>query len=215
MRALALLPLSLSLVAALLVSPAANAADEERPQVQPVAPPAWHVGISGGFAYATASHPELIASFLAPTLGLHAGYNVSERWNVGFEVTTMEKYVAREGGTSARFAPKYPLAGCTNCEAPPPGGYLMSVTTVFGTAGPRFEFSPFGRDGLFVGGAAGVGFIMGIDGRVGGGGTARAGYRARVANVLGLGIEGGVQGQIYKDASLVMPYAALVLRPYF
>jgi hypothetical protein len=174
------------------------------------------VGISGGFAYATVRHPELLAtSFAAPTLGLHAGYNVTERWSIGLEVTTMEKFVTRDSPGDP-FVPKHPLAGCTNCELPPSGGYIGSITSVFGTVAPRVEFTPFGRDGLFVGAAAGIGFITGIEGRIGGGGTARAGYRFRVGEVLALALEGGVQGQIYyKDASVVMPYGVLVLRPYF
>jgi len=213
MRSLALLPSCLSLAAGLLVASAANAQDAAPPQ-EPNPKP-FYVGISGGFAYATARHPNLLAtSFAAPTLGLHAGYNVTERWSVGLEISAMEKYVTREGPGDL-FAPKYTLAGCTNCETPPEGGFIGSITSVFATVAPRVEFTPFGRDGLFVGAAAGIGFITGIDGRIGGGGAARAGYRLRVGDVLGLALEGGVQGQIYKDASVVMPYGALVLRPYF
>jgi hypothetical protein len=214
MRSLALLPSCFSLAACLLLSSAARAEGDVALAPQQQARP-FYVGITGGFAYATVRHPDMLsASFATPTLGLHAGYNVTDRWSVGLEVTTIEKFVERDGPGDP-FVPKYPLAGCTNCQEPPTGGYIGSITAVFGTVAPRVEFTPFGRDGLFLGASAGLGFIMGVDGRIGGGGTARAGYRWRVAEVVGIALEGGIQGQVYKDASAVMPYGVLVLRPYF
>jgi hypothetical protein len=216
MRSLVLLPSLLSLCAGLLLSPAANAQAQSDSGADPAPAMRPHyVGISAGVAYMTARHPELLASsFAAPTLGIHAGYNINDRWSVGFEITTAEKYVSRKSAGDP-FVPIGPLAGCTNCEPPPIGGFLGSITALFGTIGPRVEFTPFGRDGVFVGASAGAAFIYGIDPRIGGGGTARAGYRLRFADILSLSIEGGVQGQIYKDASALMPYGVLVLRPYF
>lgn len=215
MRSLALLPSCFSLAACLLLASAANAAEGDSAPAPEQKPHPFYVGITGGFAYATVRHPEMLStSFAAPTLGLHAGYNLNDRWSLGLEVTTIEKFVTRDGPGDP-FVPKYPLAGCADCPPIPDGGYIGSITSIFGTVAPRVEFTPFGRDGLFVGASAGIGFIMGVDGRIGGGGTARAGYRFRAAEVLGIALEGGVQGQLYKDASAVLPYAALVLRPYF
>jgi hypothetical protein len=86
---------------------------------------------------------------------------------------------------------------------------------MFGTLGPRVEFAPLGRDGLYLGLSTGLGMLVGIDTQYGFGGGARAGYRLRVGNVLGLAIEGGIQGQYFNTGSTAFPYAALMLRPYF
>lgn len=176
------------------------------------------VGISAGVAYVAVKHPELVSSrFAAATLGIHAGYAITPRWSVGFELTTAEKSVTRDG-PGIPFEPMgsyKPLAGCDKCEPAPPGGWLGTTEALFGTAGPRVEFSPFGQDGLYLGASAGLGFVYGIEGRLGGSGAGRIGYRVRIGDVLGLALEGGVQGQLYSDAQVVLPYTSLMLRPYF
>ncbi len=176
------------------------------------------VGVSAGMAYAIVEHP-LIKSdgFGAAALGIHVGFNVSERWTVGLELSTFEHGMTRESG-GAPFVPTNfltPQAGCNNCEPPAVGGWISDTTAMFGTMGPRVEFSPLGRDGLYLGASTGVGMLIGIDTQYGFGGGARAGYRLRVGNVVGLAIEGGLQGQYFRTGSTVFPYAALMLRPYF
>ncbi|MBK9262675.1 MAG: hypothetical protein IPM54_23095 [Polyangiaceae bacterium] len=176
------------------------------------------IGLSGGAAYAMVNHPQILTDgFAAATLGLHAGYNVSERISVGFDVFTVEHGMKRSEGTEPFIPTGYtrPQAGCTNCEPPPKGGWVSETTAMFGTVGPRVEFSPFGRDGLYLGGSTGVAMMLGVDTQYGFGGVARAGYRFRVGNVLGLGVEGGFQGQYFGTGTMMFPYASLIMRPYF
>lgn len=219
--------LSLALAA---VSPIAWALDpmqvEVRNQLEQAAPPPpapprerpFFVGATGGVAWASAEHPELLSSdFTAATLGLHAGYVLSPQFALGFELTTIEKTVAKDrpGGLFAPAGAVGPQAECNGCQEPIPGGELMQVTAVWGTLGPRLEYTPFGGDGLFVGASGGVAFLMGLEGRTGLGGTARAGFRLRAAEVITFAVEGGVQGQTFADASVFMPFVAASFRPYF
>jgi opacity protein-like surface antigen len=221
MRSLAL-PSLLTLVATLLVAPAASAADA------PAAPPPldeaaatrarpFFVGVSAGVGYANWKHPQLLASaFPAAALNIHAGYSINPHWAVGLDFSTSEKYVTRNYPGELFSPPGYrPQADCTSCSAPESGGFLAQVTTVFGTVGPRVDFTPFGRDGLYVGVTAGMAFVTGLDGRYGAGGGARLGYRVRPTDSLTFSAEAGVQGSIYADASTFMPYGVLVLRPYW
>lgn len=176
------------------------------------------VGISAGMAYAMVEHPLIKSNgFGTAALGMHVGYSVSERWTVGIELSTFEHGMKRTSGTDP-FTPTSfltPQAGCNKCEPPPQGGWISETTAMFGTLGPRVEFSPLGKDGLYLGASTGLGLLIGIDTQYGFGGGARAGYRLRIGNVLGLALEGGVQGQYFSTGSTVFPYAALMLRPYF
>ena len=176
------------------------------------------VGISAGMAYAMVEHPLIKSNgFGTAALGMHVGYSVSERWTVGIELSTFEHGMKRTSGTDP-FTPTSfltPQAGCNKCEPPPQGGWISETTAMFGTLGPRVEFSPLGKDGLYLGASTGLGMLVGIDTQYGFGGGARAGYRLRIGNVLGLAIEGGVQGQYFSTGSTVFPYAALMMRPYF
>ncbi len=176
------------------------------------------VGISAGMAYAMVEHPLIKSNgFGTAALGMHVGYSVSERWTVGIELSTFEHGMKRTSGTDP-FTPTSfltPQAGCNKCEPPPQGGWISETTAMFGTLGPRVEFSPLGKDGLYFGASTGLGMLVGIDTQYGFGGGARAGYRLRIGNVLGLAIEGGVQGQYFSTGSTVFPYAALMMRPYF
>src|SRR5262245_41833302 len=139
MRSLALLTSTFTVFASLAFAPAARAespADAVAPTdpAQTVMKHRYHLGFTGGLAYATARHPELLdSSFLAPSLGIHAGYSVTPKWMVGFELTTIEQYVTREG-PGDRFAPAtglQPQAGCSKCAPPAEGGFLGRVTAVF------------------------------------------------------------------------------------
>jgi hypothetical protein len=105
---------------------------------------------------------------------------------------------------------------CLDC-APivPSNADIVGVSASFSTLGPRVEFSPFGRDGLYVGAFGGVAFVQGIEGLVGAGGAARAGFRLRPVEVLTFAVEGGIQGQVFDGGSSLAPYAMLMLRPYF
>jgi len=136
---------------------------------------------------------------------------------VGIELSTFEHGMIRSSGTDP-FTPTNfltPQAGCTNCQPPAQGGWISETTAMFGTLGPRVEFSPLGRDGLYLGLSTGMGMLIGIDTQYGFGGGARAGYRLRIGNVLGLALEGGVQGQYFSTGTTLFPYASLMMRPYF
>jgi hypothetical protein len=232
MRSL-LLPFAASL-ACLLISPAVSA-DSPAPtgvnEINPTVPRQdiekalaardrrFFIGALGGVAWATASHPQLLTSrFVAPTLGLHAGYAISPHWAIALELTTIEKSVTRATPSDLFSAASVqPQAGClTPCPTQGgTGGELLRITALFGTIAPRVEVTPFGRDGLYFSGSGGLAFIQGLDARAGFGGTARAGFRLRAAEVVTFSVEAGFQGQTYADASAIYPYGAVLLRPYF
>ncbi|MDC3953698.1 hypothetical protein [Polyangium jinanense] len=205
---------------ATLVTVSASAAEDapvDAPPPVPAKPRLFHVGISGGVAYQTVRVPMVIpTAYAAATLGLHAGYNVTDRLSIGFEVSTIEKNMGR-GGPFQSFDPGLaPQAGCNNCEPPPFGGWVKNTTAVFGTLGPRIEFSPFGKDGLYLGAAAGLAFLWGVDSTYGFGGAGRVGYRVRIADILGLAVEGGAQAQAFgSGAYTTAPYGMVYFRPYF
>jgi hypothetical protein len=216
MRLHALVGSTLALLTVCLAAPVAFA-QEAAPAVAAATPKPrpYFVGLSVGVGYMTVRHPEVLApSFAAATLGLHAGYSFNDKFALGFEITSAEKNMSREG-PHLPFAPYSTQAGCNNCELPPDGGWLGKTTAIFGTVGPRVEFTPFGRDGLYLSGSAGLAFVAGIASNLGASGAARAGYRLRIGETLGLALEGGFQGQIYDGAYALMPYAVLMLRPYF
>jgi hypothetical protein len=234
-----LLPRSTLLaLASLLVSAAAWAGPYDN-EINPVVDPAdiardlakserpLFVGASGGIAWATVRHPEMVpSSFAAPILGLHAGYVFTPTWALSLEFTIIEKPVKRTEGTG-KFTPVSSLESqsvqplnCFLCPNLPRGeltgpGQLLEIAALFSTLAPRLELTPFGRDGLFVSVSGGLAFVQNIAGRVGGSGAGRAGFRLRVADVLTFAIEGGLQGQVYSDASAVVPYGAAIIRPYF
>ncbi len=209
----------LALLATLVMVSAASAAEEEPAAVSdvPVKPRPFHVGISAGMAYQTVRVPSVVpTSYAAASIGLHAGYNVSERFSVGIELLSVEKYMARSGPFSPFDPGLAPQAGCNNCEPPPTGGWVKNTSASFGMLGPRVEFSPFGKDGLYLGATAGIAFLYGVDSTYGFGGAGRVGYRVRVGELLGLAVEGGAQAQAFGGgAYTTAPYGMLMLRPYF
>ncbi|MDI1481972.1 hypothetical protein [Polyangium sp. y55x31] len=212
----------LALLATLVTASTASAADvpADAPADAPIVPEKprlFHVGISGGVAYHTVRVPMVIPTeYAAATLGLHAGYNVTERLSIGFEVTTIEKNMGRNGPFQSFDPGLAPQAGCNNCEPPPFGGWVKNTTAVFGTLGPRVEFSPFGKDGLYLGATAGLAFLWGVDSIYGFGGAGRVGYRVRIADILGLALEAGAQAQAFgSGAYTAAPYGMVLFRPYF
>ncbi len=221
--------LMLSFVVGALLSTVAVAARAEEPVELKVLRPAsdfpFFVGLSGGAGYATLSHPQVAekaglaggtqVSFTSPAISLHGGYTIGERFSVGFEFSAVETGVSRDNpGESFQlgFSTK---AICGVCHPRLSGVQVLATQMVLSTFGARVEYSLLGRDGLFVGATAGLASIVGLEDRQGFGATGRVGYRVRVSNVMTVSLEAGVQGQLYGDASLYMPYGAAVLRPYF
>jgi len=180
----------------------------------------FFVGLSAGATYAMVKHPLINSDgFAAVALGLHAGMNVTENWAIGVELLAFSHGMSRPEST-ASFTPTSflsPQAGCDKCaDRPPPvGGWIKATDATFSTIGPRIEFAPFGRDGLYLGLTTGLAMGLGVDTQYGFGGGGRLGYRYRWAHVIGLAVEGGVQAQHFSTGTNVFPYMNVVLRPYF
>lgn len=185
----------------------------------------YFVGLSGGAGYATLVHPQIAekaglaagtqVSFTSPSISIHGGYTIGERFSLGFEFSAVETGVSRDNPGESFQLGFSTQRGCNNCGPPKSGLQVLATQMVLSTFGARVEYSLLGRDGLFVGATAGLASIVGLEDRQGFGATGRVGYRLRPTNVMTVSLEAGVQGQIYGDASLYMPYAAAVVRPYF
>lgn len=215
---------TLALVSMVAVEVSAEEKKAPRPPKTPAEAP-FFVGITGGAGYATLQHP-LIAKEIAGTGGrpvsfgtaaidLHAGYTFGEHLGVALEFGALETGISRNNAGETFKLGFSPQAECTSCHAPLHGSDVLATTVVFSNFGARVEYTPLGRDGLFVGGSAGVAMMVGYADMQGGAFAGRLGYRFRPSGGLTISLEAGVQGQVYDQASLYMPYGAAVLRPYF
>jgi len=218
--------LSLGVVGVVSTAAIAASAQEQPAQVKKaVADFPFFIGVTGGAGYATLQHPEIAkqiagtggvaVGFGAATLGLHAGYTFNDHLSAGLEFGAMETGISRNNAGETFKLGYAPQAWCNNCHPPLSGSDLLATTIVFSTFGARVEYTPLGRDGLFVGASAGFATIIGYSERQGAGFAGRLGYRFRPTNIMTVSLEAGMQGQVYGDASLYMPYGAAVLRPYF
>lgn len=218
----------LSLATGALISTAAITASAEvqgTPVQKPVSAFPFYAGIMGGAGYATLQHPFISkeiagvggtpVSFTAATLGLHVGYTFVEHLSVGLEFQALETGISRNNAGETFKLGYSTQRGCNNCHPPLSGTDILATTVVFSTFAARLEYTPFGRDGFFLGGSAGLASIVGYDDMTGVGFSGRLGYRFRPTNIMTISLEGGVQGQVYGDANIYMPYGAAVLRPYF
>ena len=205
---------------------AAGAQEAVAPQaLRPISDFPYYVGISGGPAYVTLNHPQIAAkagfasgegvNFLSPNIGLHAGYTIGERLGIGLEFSAVETGIARRYPGETFQVGAVPQAECTTCTGRKHAGQVIATQLVFSTFGPRIDYSLLGRDGLFVSASAGIAMLVGLEDKQGFGVTGRVGYRVRASNVMTLSLEAGVQGQLYGDTTMYLPYGAAVLRPYF
>jgi hypothetical protein len=172
------------------------------------------LGFAGGVGFATVKHPQLITPHVyGPVLSAFAGYAFSPRWSGGLQFTTMTWTITRRDGTepfAAAASWLHTEADCTKCAPPPEAGATVKTTMLASTAGPWIDVTPFGRDGLYLGASGGLAMFSGSqDLRLGGGGSAHVGFRATLVDLITIGVEGGVQGQAYPDASVVLGYGAL------
>jgi hypothetical protein len=213
-------------IACLLTAAEASAQDDDvDADLREEEPALWtdhrfYVGVAGGVTWASVEHPQVApdTSFTSALLGLHAGFHVTETLSLGLEFSSYEKYMRRPspGALFSAASALTPQAGCLECTpVEASGADIVGISAAFSTLGPRVEFAPFGRDGLYVGAFGGVAFVQGIEGLVGAGGAARAGFRLRPVEVLTFAVEGGIQGQVFDGGSSLAPYAMLMLRPYF
>lgn len=201
----------------LFVASAAQAQEAAPPPVpKPASAFPWFVGIGAGVSYATVEHPQISAGGIAaPTFALNAGYTFGERLNVGLELDGTQMDIGRDTA-GAQFRLGYsPQAECLTCQPKPPGGDTIATSLVFSTVGARVEYAPFGRDGLFVGGTAGLAFLVGLTPESGFGFGGRVGYRFRPTNIMTLSLEAGMSGQLYGDTTMYMPFGLASIRPYF
>jgi hypothetical protein len=215
-----LIKLTVSLLAWTIATAAASAEEKLDIDSMSTTHKRAFVGLSGGIGYAWVKQPTINSNAFAVAIaGLHAGMNVSEHWALGAELLTAEHAMTRNSAADPFMPTGFlsPQGACGKCadRPPPTGGWIAKTAATFTTIGPRIEYAPLGRDGLYFGLSTGVGLLLGVDTQVGFGGGARAGYRYRIDNILGIGIEGGVQAQHFKSGTTFFPYGSLVLRPYF
>lgn len=181
----------------------------------------WFVGLAGGAGYATISHPDVVAGGTAVSvLTLNGGYTFGDHLTLGLEFSSSETSVGRDTATEQfelGYSPQeiWRYSVCSPCEPKWHGQEVASTSLVFTSLGARAEYAPFGRDGLFVGGMAGMAFLVGLGDEPGFGFGARVGYRYRATSIMTFSIEAGMAGQLYGDANMYMPFGVAVLRPYF
>lgn len=171
------------------------------------------VGIWGGPGFANVVHPQLATNHVyGPLLALQIGLTLSRQWSVGLEFTNLDRGVERKTEkerftSSATFL--HTQADCTKCSAPTGAGPVLATTLLLDTVGPRVDFTPLGQTGPYLAASGGLSVVTMLDKRVGAGGTAHAGFRFSIADVLFLGLEGGVQGQSFSGGSAFMGFGAL------
>ncbi len=176
----------------------------------------WFAGLGAGVGYPMIEAPEIAkGGVAAPAFTVHGGYTFGDHLNLGFELAAVQTDVGRDAPSELFQVGYSPQAGCNNCRPRVPGADVVATSVVFSTFGARMEYMPFSRDGLFVGGTAGLAFMVGLEPRSGFGFAGRLGYRLRATNVMTLSIEAGLQGQLYDDTQMLMPFGVAVLRPYF
>jgi hypothetical protein len=174
------------------------------------------VGAVGGVGFAAVKHSDLATpKVYGAMLGLSLGMQVSPRWSVGIEYTNIERVVARDSG-GERFASAtswlHTQAECNNCKDPNKGGAPLSWNMLLNVVGPKIEVTPFGTNGLYLGASGGVAILTLVDAKVGAGGTARLGARYTFADVLTIGAEGGLQGQVYSGSTVAVAFGLASLR---
>jgi hypothetical protein len=182
----------------------------------------FFAGVGVGYGWVTANHPQLAATtFTGAVVDAHFGYTLSENFAVAIDISNFETGIERlqKGQPFTTHDQLYPKAASTkpaNDTGRGSSGWVLSTTMNLTSMGARIDYTPFGRDGIYIGATAGPAVMSGLDqGLVGFGATARAGLRGRVATVLTFAVEGGFTGQTFTDASSTMPYVGAVFRPYF
>jgi hypothetical protein len=211
---------------ALLLAPRAASAQPAEAEPPPAAPEPDaaelpfrgkpFVGVVGGVGFAAVKHPDLATpKVYGAMLGMSIGYQVSPRWSVGIEYTNLERVVARDTA-GERFASAtswlHKQANCNNCKDPNLGGPPLSWNMLLNVVGPKVEVTPFGTNGVYLGATGGVAILTLVDPKVGAGGTARLGVRYTFADILTIGAEGGLQGQVYSGSTVAVAFGLASLR---
>jgi hypothetical protein len=174
------------------------------------------IGASGGLAYASFKQSELASTALVgPMVAVQIGYRLDPSWAVSIVYTDFQRGVARN--TSGElFGAATSLvrtqADCNKCTSWSAGGAPTSATFRLATVGPAVDVTPFGKQGPFIGASGGLAISAVTQTVYGGAGTARAGLRLRPIDAISIGIEGGIQGQVFPGGSAKIGYGAAELR---
>jgi hypothetical protein len=171
-------------------------------------------------------HNELAAPEVEGVMiAANIGYSPNPRFWFALEITSLEERITRRSGGAQWVAdgqsPSPPTAQPLNrcledpCQVDPVGGDKLETTLHVMSIGPRAEITPFGRDGVYVGGSVGASIITGVESSYGFAGTARAGYRVRVAEPLTVAVEGGGQGHVHDDADALLGFGMVQARAHF
>lgn len=200
------------------VEPAVAAAPEPPPADLEPAPfkSTLFFGAQGGVGFAAVKHPELgTPRVYGAMLSFMLGYNISPRVSVGLEFTNLEDVVKRDTagvrfGSASQWL--HTQEKCDNCRPSLPGGPILSYNMLLDTVAARIDVAPFGQNGLYFGGSGGLAVVSLLDPRFGVGGSARAGLRYTFAEILTIGAEGGVQGQLFQGGTAAIAFGQAVLR---
>lgn len=116
-------------------------------------------------------------------------------------------YVALQFGWN--LSPRFSVGGEFTTWGTSPLGTPVHLHAL----GPRVEFAPHARAGLFVAGTVGLALTEGeVNARAGGAGVLSGGYRWGLSQWTTLAFELGAHGHLYSDGSAMFPVAALQLR---
>ena len=175
------------------------------------------VAASGGVGFANVKDPQIATPHIVgPVLGARLGVVVSPSWTISLAYTDFVRGITRAmDGEQFAAASQWlrTQSDCNGCHPPAPGGFVSSAVLRLDTLGPGVDFTPFGRNGLFVGVSGGLAFVSTFQPIVvGGGGVARGGFRLHLADVFSVALEGGVEGEWFSGASAVIPYGGAEVR---
>jgi hypothetical protein len=184
----------------------------------------FFAGASLGLGWAHVRHHELATPELQGVMvAIHAGYSPTPRFWFALELTSLEERITRRtageswsaDGQGPSQPSAQPLAGCSGCRPKVNGGQHVGAMLHVMSVGPRVEVTPFGRDGVYLGGAVGASIFTGVESSYGLAGTARAGFRVRVVEPLTVAIEGGGQGHVHDDADALVGFGMVQGRAHF
>jgi hypothetical protein len=198
---------------------------EELPPLPPVPPDApvvkkphkVFIGVTGGVGFANVHHPDIATPHvIGPVLAGRVGYQATDHWALSLVFTDFEQNVSRsQGGEEFSAASQWvkAQAACSKCVAPAIGGAILNTMMRFNTLGPGVDFTPFGRDWLFIGASGGLAMAAALHPvMVGAGGEARAGFRLRLAEILSVSLAGGIQGEIFSGANAMVGFGEAEVR---
>jgi hypothetical protein len=189
-----------------------------------VATSTFFTGASVGLGWAHVRHNELATPEVEGVmLAMHIGYSPTPRFWFALELTSLEERITRRTGADGWYADgqgpsqpsAQPLAECSGCTPRARGGERVRSMLHVMSVGPRAEITPFGRDGVYLGGSVGASVITGVESSYGIAGAARVGFRVRVVEPLTVALEGGGQGHVHDEADALLGFGMVQARAHF